>query len=584
MENGNLRPRKLLPLLFLVSLSLNFSTSSFAQSNEIIFADQGAEWTPSIRSAFYTQDQGSRIMPLKWMQALKRSDGNGFLQDELTEYGYLSNPDTPGIPVGFTVAQHRGNASIGMTCAACHTRQIEVQGQKIRIDGGPGIVDFQSFLSSLDEAVGIIVNDSTAFTQFSESVIGAQATSTQKLELKQELDLWYLRFHTLMEAALPDIPWGPSRLDAVSMIFNRLAGLDIGEPPSYLIPENIAVADAPTRYPFLWNAARQDHTQWLGFSKNGNSLFGLARNLGEVYGVFAEFHPVKSNSIFREHNYLKNNSANFEGLEKVEDAIWLLGPPKWPWPLDQQLVEKGKEVFSRSNDAGGCVGCHGIKRGEIRFGKKSTWKTPIQNVGTDTRECEILNRTVKTGVLEGAKIPIVGDKLKSEDLVFNVLATAVVNTILQHGIFSSASESARASAAATTDEVELNSPYQDVESAFDVELFQTQLTSNVEEGCKYESRVMEGIWAAAPYLHNGSVSSLEELLKPANERALEFMIGTDYDIDSVGMAIEQSRFGYTLVTTGCDDINSGNSRCGHEFGTDLDPEEKRALIEYLKFL
>ena len=164
------------------------------------------------------------------------------------------------------------------------------------------------------------------------------------------------------------------------------------------------------------------------------------------------------------------------------------------------------------------------------------------------------------------------------------MATAVVNTILQHGIFSSASESARASAAATTDEVELNSPYQDVESAFDVELFQTQLTSNVEEGCKYESRVMEGIWAAAPYLHNGSVSSLEELLKPANERASEFMIGTDYDIDSVGMAKEQSRFGYTLVTTGCDDINSGNSRCGHEFGTDLDPEEKRALIEYLKFL
>ena len=583
MEIRILRSRGIIFLVYLVFTTLG-SPPTFAQTNEIVFADQGSEWTPSVRAAFYTQDQGSRIMPLQWMRALKRPDGSGFLHEELAEFGYLSNPDTPGIPVGFTVAQHRGEASIGMTCAACHTRQIEAQGQKIRIDGGPGIVDFQGFLSSLDVAVARVVKNPDAFSQFSVAVIGAQATPAQKLKLKEDVELWYLRFHTLMEAALPEVPWGPSRLDAVSMIFNRLAGLDIGEPPSYLIPENIARADAPTRYPFLWNAARQDYTQWPGFSKNGNALFGLARNLGEVYGVFAEFHPVKVSSIFRDYDYLKNNSANFKGLEAVEDAIWLIGPPKWPWPLDQQLVQKGKEIFSRPNDAGGCVGCHGIKRGEIRFGKKSTWKTPIQNVGTDTRECEILKRTVKTGVLEGAKIPIVGDKLKSEDLVFNVLATAVVNSILQHGLFSSTSESARTSLAVPTADVELVSPYQDVESAFDLEQFQTQLSLSVSEGCKYESRVMEGIWAAAPYLHNGSVRSLEELLKPANERAAEIELGTDYDIDAVGMSEEQSRFGYTLVTTGCDDLNSGNSRCGHEFGTDLSDEDKRALLEYLKFL
>ena len=41
---------------------------------------------------------------------------------------------------------------------------------------------------------------------------------------------------------------------------------------------------------------------------------------------------------------------------------------------------------------------------------------------------------------------------------------------------------------------------------------------------------------------------------------------------------------YTLKTTDCSDRNSGNSRCGHEFGTQLSPAEKRALIEYLKVL
>ena len=44
-----------------------------------------------------------------------------------------------------------------MTCAACHTRQIEVDGVAYRIDGGPAIVDFQSFLADLDTAVGTVL-------------------------------------------------------------------------------------------------------------------------------------------------------------------------------------------------------------------------------------------------------------------------------------------------------------------------------------------------------------------------------------------------------------------------------------------
>lgn len=40
----------------------------------------------------------------------------------------------------------------------------------------------------------------------------------------------------------------------------------------------------------------------------------------------------------------------------------------------------------------------------------------------------------------------------------------------------------------------------------------------------YESRVLQGIWAAAPYLHNGSVPTLEELLKPAAERVESFPV------------------------------------------------------------
>ena len=70
------------------------------------------------------------------------------------------------------------------------------------------------------------------------------------------------------------------------MIFNRIAARDLG------IRDNYKVADAPVRYPFLWNASRQDRTQWNGGVRNGLYIQALGRNTGEVLGVFADFAPI----------------------------------------------------------------------------------------------------------------------------------------------------------------------------------------------------------------------------------------------------------------------------------------------------
>ncbi len=70
---------------------------------------------------------------------------------------------------------------------------------------------------------------------------------------------------------MPTPAWGTGRLYAISMIFNRVTGLDIGPHPTHLIPDNIRRADAPARYPFLWNAGKQDKTQWPGSADNGNN-------------------------------------------------------------------------------------------------------------------------------------------------------------------------------------------------------------------------------------------------------------------------------------------------------------------------
>jgi hypothetical protein len=548
--------------------------------------DQGPKWTLAARASFYSQDQGSQIMPVRWIKALKQPNGDPFLADTLTRYGYLANAENPTsiLPVGFTTAGPIGRESIGMTCAACHTRQIEVAGTAYRIDGGPAIADFQSFLADLDTAVATVIDNTAAFQQFAQAVLDQPSTAASEAQLRADLNAWYLRYHTLIQRALPSNPWGPARLDAVAMIFNRLTGLDLGPPPSYLIAENIKLADAPVRYPFLWNAAIQDKTQWPGFADNGNDLLGLARNLGEVYGVFATFHPKKDPARpLLKIDYVRDNSANFDGLGKLETLVKQLGPPKFPWAIDATLAKQGEAIFARETAQGGCAECHAIKPGAVRPINQQTWATPVMDVGTDSREYDILAWTAKTGVLNGAGIPFVSPPLKPTDTAFRVLSTSVVGSILEAVPSLLAAPPPQGVAPSTARQQNLNA--QALATKPEAQQMRGAFQAPPTTTFNYESRVMQGIWATAPYLHNGSVPTLADLLKPASERPVSFKIGPAYDPVAVGLAATQTKFNYTLTTTDCADRNSGNSRCGHEFGTTtLTPAEKRALLEYLKRL
>ena len=589
--------------LWFLGLWLSFATAVFAvstadvraQTPPIVFVAQGATWTPTTRAAFYSQDQGSSMIPLAWLTALEQPDGQPFLADGLARYGYLPNPanaTTTKLPVGFTASGPAGAQIAGMTCAACHTRQITVQGMPFRIDGGPAIVDFQSFLSGLDVAVGGVLASDAVFARFAADVLqNPTPPPADVAALKERVNGWFLRFHTLITLALPKPPtqaWGPSRLDAVGMIFNRLTGLDIGQPPSFLIPDNIKMADAPVRYPFLWNAARQDRTQWAGFAANGNDLLGLARNLGEVYGVFAVFQPT-TDPFFT--NFLNNNSANFDGLGTLEDLIKQIGPPLWQWGIDPKLAARGEAIYNRPNS---CASCHGIQDGVL-----GTWKTQVQNVKTDTRQYDILNWKGSTGVLQGTFIPFATDPLKPTDTAFNVLATSVVGTIAEHALLGGGTSMLESPKDRTTGtQTPLQVPgrlppaLRGLENAFKTpagaspnEALNAGLATLFPTG-SYESRVLQGIWAAAPYLHNGSVPTLAELLKKPADRVKTFKIGPAYDIVNVGLAAEQTQFNFELET-GCPDPanpNSGNSNCGHDFGTDLSDDDKRALLEFLKLL
>ncbi|MCE7915728.1 MAG: ribonuclease E, partial [Nitrosomonas sp. PRO4] len=116
----------------------------------------------------------------------------------------------------------------------------------------------------------------------------------------------------------------------------------------------------------------------------------------------------------------------------------------------------------------------------------------------------------------------------------------------------------------------------------------------------YKARALNGIWATAPYLHNGSVPTLYDLLLPKKRegdpddgeyRPDQFEVGSR-EFDPAKVGLKSSGYeGFTFNT----DLK-GNSNAGHEYASGktaqldgrilkpLNKEERLDLLEYLKTL
>jgi RoxA-like, cytochrome c-like len=99
----------------------------------------------------------------------------------------------------------------------------------------------------------------------------------------------------------------------------------------------------------------------------------------------------------------------------------------------------------------------------------------------------------------------------------------------------------------------------------------------------YVAVPLDGLWLRAPYLHNGSVPTLIDLLEPVDRRPKLFYRGYDvYDHTRIGFITEGVEA--EAVGTRFDTSVPANSNAGHLWGTSLDAAQKRALLEYLKTL
>ena len=579
----------------IASPALAQTTGATTPTPALQYAKQG--WSVEDRQTFYTTSQGSHMIPYLWFKALRRLDADEpFGGDQLARYGYLANEKSKanpeGLPVGFVLDGDARTGFFGMTCAACHTAQIEYQKdgatQQLRIDGAPATADFQAFLKDLTEATQKTLNDADRFDKFARAVLGNRYTATRATDLKTEYAAWVKLWGNFMDKSLPTSPWGPGRLDAFGMIFNRVAAKDLG------IDANFKFADAPVSYPFLWNASRQDRTQWNGGVPNGLFLNALGRNSGEVFGVFADFTPKKLTDTHPPLIDYSKSSIKFAGLQALEEKISALTPPPWPWTseLKPDLVDKGRVLYARE-----CGGCH-----EKRILPLGTWLTPVMAVGTDPKMFDNAQRTSQTGVLAGALSPNPpGSTLTDPAATNDLLATTVVGALINEAFPFPPRFPNPNSGVWQAIRKDLADLYSDNEKAPDL---LSLLNRNVREDLKahvvgrlanmfkvpgearaYESRVLYGIWATAPYLHNGSVPNLWELLTPPAQRKPFFMVGSKkYDPVNVGYVTDDSPFKDGKLVVSGSDVQPGNSNAGHDFGTTLSDDEKWQLIEYLKQL
>jgi mono/diheme cytochrome c family protein len=594
------RTLKLVILLALIVLAValyyvaNPNLPTYQQPSDLHYLDQ---WGEEQRQTYYYTPQGTTVKGLRydWFSALEMPFGTEKFArlDYLARFGFLTDPKqqpsalNPGnLPVGFTRHQdsESGEHFLDISCAACHTGELRYKGQTVRIDGGAALHSLASTVPTLrGGGFGQALGMSMAFTyynplkfrRFAQEVLGdqyPQGRDQLREDFKQVLDRLLATAFNDWHRGLYPTEEGFGRTDA----FGRIANTVFGD---VLDDANYRVANAPVSYPQLWDIWKFDWVQW-----NGSAMQPMARNVGEALGVGASLHLLDEHGkgVAEADRYA--SSVRLHDLYTLEETLKRLQPPKWPeavfGKVDLPLASRGKALYTEN-----CAYCHAPdpkpRDQRLAPSRDPEWKmrvVPISIVGTDpTTADNIADHRFDISRLGWTKAEL------------SKLDVRLYGASLDEVDFKSIS-SAKGLAYITA-YVE-NRAYQDagIGPRQRKEMDGYGLPIGVQEKRGYKARPLDGIWATPPFLHNGSVPNLFELLSPVYERQAQFWVG-NFEFDPVRVGYRSDKFpgGFLLDTR-----VTGNGNGGHEFrdgcrqegviGRALSPDERLALIEYLKVL
>ena len=530
-------------------------------SDGVVYLDQA--WSQQDRDTYYNIAQGTQIISYDIFLSLEVANGQELFRSDANSdrYGLIpqapnprTNPD--GLPIGLTKTvltkgRWKGE-TLGMNCAACHNAQLTYQGKKIRIDGGFNhTFDFMSYMFAFDDALQATLKDATKFDRLAARLGASSADAKSALRKRFESEAERVRTYRTTTMATP-VVWGPGRIDAFNLITTRMLATETG------IAENWSSPLAPVKPPFVWNAPQGSWTQWSGTVQDP-----IARNHGETLGVFL---PMDFRSKTPQEG-LFESGAILPNLNKIEHLLDRLAPPKWPedvlGKIDRQKASQGKALFMTH-----CASCHNAYpytwTPPNKYGKRfiEVGLVPQTYVGTDPAQFVRTQAFALTGHLSAYFPP----PLKDQPIV----PTADMRQHLTRLSLGRALEPLKLSDAELLDYNgyrELPGPPPPVDS--------------------WKAAPRDGVWATGPFLHNGAVPNLYEMLIPAKQRSKKFYVGREFDPVKVGIDTS-GKSGMFLFDTSL----IGNSNAGHSFengprgngviGPLLTEQQRWALVEYLK--
>jgi hypothetical protein len=570
-------------------------------------------WSEARREKYYQTSQGNPVMPFSWYMSLERQP-QGF-PPEFGEVDLFSSPKVQArygllpdtsrynpyqLPVGIVPDVLAGNIVdllgqgqpvwMGMSCAACHTGQILYKGRAVRIDGGQAMWNFSQWSTDLVANLTLTAVLPDRFDRFATRVFkfeGIQDSTANRRALRQSLEVYFnsplIRdaIDAVVNHTYPAVE-GNARTAALGRGVNGEFGL--------LDPRNIDQNRGPVSFPPLWYTHDFDWVQSVAAI-----LQPMGRNITEAWGVNVQ---VELNS--KPDRYL--STVRLNDMFWIETLLSVLEAPRWPeeilGKIDWKKVERGRYLYEKA------VWNQVLTPAEEQLPPNPTAMIAPPNP----------NR-VRTGYCARCHSPAIGtDVWESSEHGYSQFPNSYIQLPLyrQHVLDTDPYDAK---------EFNARNPYMGVVSGdmpgpqLNIGAALTGIVSNVEErwyddrkvppACReimngfrpmgfraplgYPARPMAGYWATGPFLHNGSVRTLYQLISPVSEREKTFYMGSfEFDPREVGYQNQRIDGAFLFDTR-----VPGNLNTGHEFnnglkgakgviGPYLTPADRLAIVEYMK--
>ena len=563
-------------------------------------------WSDEQRNTFYYTPQGTELLGLEydWLVNLELPLSVERLASEenMRGWGFIVDPQqrpsptNPGnLPVGFArhTDQQTGRQKVDLGCAMCHTGELHYQGTALRIDGGQSMQSIATaqrgeFITTLGASVFETLYVPTKWDRFAERLVGDDEETRAKL--KKAFKAFSSKLKDFAQGAgaarLYPVVEGRGRTDAVGRIANVVFGFDLDEESNY------RVADAPASYPFIWDIWRFDWVQYTGFTNQA-----MARNVGESLGVLAPIKLVNQQGELLGPEEFGETVVDIDGMHCVEGTLRDLKPPSWPedilGKIDIAQALQGKELFAEQ-----CHSCHGPHPS-----RSYAWPVATEPGQNPAKELAVNWQWDKAGQLSEVDGQTVRQDWRETIWSLPWVATDVIGTDpklasnFMHNKYDASKLVPGSEPVNAGDglQVLLNRLVPLLYRKWGVSEEQVanfdglNVPFRIENKLAYTSRPLHGVWATPPFLHNGSVPTIYDLLSPLRARPTTFYVGNrEYDPKKLGY-----KTSYAPGSFLHDTAIEGNRNSGHLFtdeeapgriGDLLTEAQRMALLEYIKVM